>query len=236
MTQVLTVAHPIRLKGRSFLALVLAPELPIGDWLARLDDLVGRSAGYFLGRPIVLDIDGLDFDGSQLRELMEKLYGRGIRILGIEGADAEVLSDDLPPAISGGLAAFEIGATKTEASVTRRSDAVAAVPKPSLMITQPVRSGQMVTSEGDITVIGSVASGADVIAGGSVHIYGTARGRVAAGAMGDATARIFCHRLEAELVAIAGYYKTSEDLDPELKGLAVQLWLETDSIFAKALG
>ena len=54
--------------------------------------------------------------------------------------------------------------------------------------------------------------------------------------MGNASARIFCRKLEAELVAIAGYYKTSEDLERELRGRAVQLWLENDSILAEILG
>jgi septum site-determining protein MinC len=81
-----------------------------------------------------------------------------------------------------------------------------------------------------------VASGAEIVAGGSVHVYGTIRGRVAAGAMGNASARIFCRKLEAELVAIAGFYKTSEDLERELRGRAVQLWLENDSILAEILG
>jgi septum site-determining protein MinC len=104
---------------------------------------------------------------------------------------------------------------------------------PSIIVTEPVRSGQSLMFEGDITVVGSVASGAEVVAGGSIHIYGTLRGRAAAGSMGDASARIFCRKLEAELIAIGGLYKTSEDLEPELRGQSVQLWLEGDSILAE---
>jgi septum site-determining protein MinC len=89
--------------------------------------------------------------------------------------------------------------------------------------------------EGDVTVIGSVASGAEIIAGGSVHIYGALRGRALAGSVGNPEARIFCRRLEAELLAIDGVYKTADDMAPELRGQAVQLWLDGDSIMAERL-
>jgi len=106
----------------------------------------------------------------------------------------------------------------------------------SIVIREPVRSGQSVIfPEGDVTVIGSVASGAEVIAGGSVHIYGTLRGRAMAGSIGNASARIFCRKLEAELVAIDGIYKMAEDMAPNLRGQAVQLWLEDDAIMAEKL-
>ena len=71
------------------------------------------------------------------------------------------------------------------------------------MIEDPVRSGQSVVfMEGDVTVVGSVGSGAEIVAGGSIYVYGTLRGRALAGATGNARARIFCHRVEAELLAI----------------------------------
>lgn len=231
MTEVLTDTKPIRLKGRSFLALVLSPEPPFDDWLARLDDLAARSAGFFLRRPIVLDVDGLDIDGAELRGLIGQLKERHVRIMGIEGADPSLLGSDIPPAMAGGLPASDMEAPEEDAAEIDDE-----APVPSLMVTQPVRSGQLLSSEGDITIVGSIASGAEVVAGGSVHVYGTIRGRVIAGSMGNAEARIFCRRLEAELVAIAGYYKTSEDLEEELRGQAVQLWLENEAILGDTLG
>ncbi|TKT43767.1 septum formation inhibitor MinC, partial [Rhizobiaceae bacterium LC148] len=62
MTKVLTDSRSIRIKGRSFLAVVLSPEHPLDDWIARLDDLAARSAGFFLGRPVVLDVSEIDID------------------------------------------------------------------------------------------------------------------------------------------------------------------------------
>jgi len=106
----------------------------------------------------------------------------------------------------------------------------------SIVIRDPVRSGQSVIfPEGDVTIIGSVASGAEIIAGGSIHIYGTLRGRAMAGSLGNASARIFCRKLEAELLAIDGIYKMADDIAPGLRGHSVQLWLEGDSIMAEKL-
>jgi septum site-determining protein MinC len=89
--------------------------------------------------------------------------------------------------------------------------------------------------DGDVTVMGSVASGAEVIAGGSLHIYGALRGRAIAGAAGNAKARIFCRKLEAELLSIDGLYKTAEDLGSQFRGQAVQVNLDGDSMIMKAL-
>ena len=72
--------------------------------------------------------------------------------------------------------------------------------------------------DGDVSVLGSVASGAEVVAGGSIHIYGTLRGRAMAGSMGNPRARIFCQKIEAELVAINGYYRTAEEINAKLRG------------------
>ena len=84
----------------------------------------------------------------------------------------------------------------------------------------------MIFPAGDVTVLGSVASGAEVVAGGSIHIYGALRGRAMAGSMGDGKARIFCRKNEAELMAIDGYYRTAEDTDAALRGRPVQARLE----------
>ncbi len=106
----------------------------------------------------------------------------------------------------------------------------------SLFIEHTVRSGQQITfPEGDVTVIGSVSSGAEIIAGGSIHVYGALRGRALAGAGGDPHARIFCQSLEAELLAINGLYKTTEHLGSHLHGRAVQAWLDGKAMAIAAL-
>ncbi len=242
ISNVLTEARSIRIKGRSFLALMLSPELPLDDWLTRLDDLAGRSAGFFLERPIVLDVAELDIDRSQLKDLLAELANRNVRIMGIEGGRPSIMGPGMPPAMRGGRPAPDVEVPAAEpAPATEKAAAALPEAQPvrapaSMIVREPVRSGQsIIFPEGDVTVIGSVASGAEIIAGGSVHIYGTLRGRALAGSVGNASARIFCRRLEAELLAIDGVYKTAEDMAPDLRGQAVQLWLDGDSIKAERL-
>lgn len=248
MTDVLTQPRPIRLKGRSFLALALAPELPFEDWLMRLDDLAARSAGFFLRRPVVLDVDGLDIDRAQLRELVGQLSSRNVRVMGIEGARPSMLAADLPPAMMDGRPASDFEAPSAgdpaedddvvdEADNVVRAEVQPLRPTPSLMVSEPVRSGQSIFfPEGDITIVGSVASGAEIVAGGSIHVYGALRGRALAGTMGHDSARIFCRKLEAELIAIDGFYKTAEDLEQKFHGKAAQVWLEGESLKMDMLG
>jgi septum site-determining protein MinC len=99
-----------------------------------------------------------------------------------------------------------------------------------------VRSGQsIVFTEGDITVLGSVGSGAELVAGGSIHVYGTLRGRAMAGIEGNASARIFCQKIEAELLAIDGFYQTAEDIADSLRHRPAQAWLAGDVMRIEAL-
>jgi septum site-determining protein MinC len=74
----------------------------------------------------------------------------------------------------------------------------------------------------------TVSPGAEVIADGCVHVYGPLRGRAVAGARGDATARVFCRRMEAELLAVAGIYAVADQMQGALKGVAAQAYLSED--------
>lgn len=246
MTKALTDTRPIRLKGRSFLAMTLSPEPPFDGWLARLDDLAARSTGFFLGRPVVLDVENVEITRQQLSELIGELGKRNVWIMGIEGARPSLIGPGMPPALRGGRPAPDFEPPASETAVDTPAAAKPAEPQPadtaparpvqSIIIREPVRSGQSVIfPEGDVTIIGSVASGAEVVAGGSIHIYGTLRGRALAGSVGNTAARIFCRKLEAELLAIDGLYKTAEDMDRKLRGQAVQFWLEGDAIMAEPL-
>jgi septum site-determining protein MinC len=152
----------------------------------------------------------------------------------------------MPPAMKGGKPAADVEVKEREA-VAEDAETASEAPAPteisqvravaqSLVVNEPVRSGQsIIFPEGDVTIVGSVASGAEVIAGGSIHIYGALRGRAMAGSIGNSASRIFCRKLEAELVAIDGIYKMIEDMSPALLGQPVQLWLDGDSIMASTI-
>ena len=207
-----------RMRGRSFVALALCPVVPIAGWLEEIDVTLARSPEFFAGKPVTLDLSPLDLSQSAIAHLIKSLEQRNIRILGIEGVDAAQLTTSMPPLLTGG-----------RQCLLAQNEPKNPEPKPnpiSLLLDCPVRSGQSIFSEGDVTVLGSVASGAEIVAGGSIHVYGALRGRAMAGSSGNATARIFCQKIEAELLAINGYYQTAEEIDVALRHRPAQAWLE----------
>jgi septum site-determining protein MinC len=216
-------AAPVRqlipMRGRSYVAFVFCPIVPVAGWLEEIDATLARSPGFFVGKPVVLDLSAVDLSQSAIAHLVGSLEQRNIRILGIEGVNADRLGANMPPLLTGGRPCIltQVEPKKPEAK-----------PKPmSLLLENPVRSGQsIVFTEGDVTVLGSVGSGAEIVAGGSIHIYGTLRGRAMAGVNGNSSARIYCQKIEAELLAIDGYYQTAEDIDVELRNRPAQAWLE----------
>ena len=107
---------------------------------------------------------------------------------------------------------------------------------PGMVHTAPVRSGQQIYAQGrDLTVCAAVGAGAEVMADGSVHVYGPLRGRAMAGALGDTGARIFCREFHAELVAVAGHYKVLDEIPKEFHGKPVQIFLRYEELVIEAL-
>jgi septum site-determining protein MinC len=216
-------ARPIRMRGRSYVAFVFYPVVPIMDWMEEVDATLRQSPGFFAGKPVVLDLSAVDLSQNAIAQLITSFEQRDLRILGIEGVDGARLTPDMPPLLIGGrhCAVSPIQPKKVEAK-----------PKAaSLLLDGQVRSGQSVVfPEGDITVVGSVSSGAEIVAGGSIHIYGTLRGRAMAGINGNLSARIYCQKIEAELLAIDGYYRTAEEIDATLYDRPTQVWLEGEVV------
>lgn len=123
-----------------------------------------------------------------------------------------------------------------KAAAPAAAKTAAASGEPGMIQTAPIRSGQQIYAEQrDLTVLNTVGAGAEVIADGSIHIYGALRGRALAGARDNEKARIFCREFHAELVAIAGHYKVMEDIPADLRGKAVQVWLDNGQIHIAAL-
>ena len=119
------------------------------------------------------------------------------------------------------------------ATAQQAAPAAPAAPKPATrIVSAPVRTGQRVfVSDGDLTLLAGVNPGAEVLAAGSIHVYGPLRGRALAGVQGDTKARIFTLCMEAELVSIAGCFRVIEDdLSPELQGKAAQIYLDGERI------
>jgi len=245
-TSVVEANNSIRFCIRSYIAFVLAPQAPVIEWLAQLDNWTRNSPGFFAGRPVVLDLSIVKLGRPGISHLLAQLADRGISVIGLEGADASQLDSSLPPLLTSGRSSErqEVSAAAppdAPADTAVAEGAAAALPAPdeptSLLIETPVRSGQTVFfPNGDVTVLGSVASGSEIIAGGSIHVYGTLRGRAMAGARGNARARIFCRKNEAELLAINGYYRTAEEWNAAIRSQPIHSWLEDGVLRVAPLG
>ena len=215
------------------MALMLSPEAPLDQWLVSLDSQIARAPTFFDGRPVLIDCGALPANTPDVAGFLRKLEQRGIRIIGTEGAHptwAGVEAWGRPMPASGNAGRPIEVPDEPKPLPTQAGQAT------SLTLADPVRSGQSVIFEhGDVSVVGSVASGAEVMAGGSVHVYGPLLGRAVAGLAGNNKARIFCGKLQAELLAIDGVYMTAEHMPAELIGRPVQAWLENDTMKLAAL-
>lgn len=206
---------------------------------------VERAPKLFQRAAVVLDFGGLTQvpNASTVQALIDGLREAGVLPVAIAygSNETERLAESLGlPLLAKFRAQYERGDEPAPAPTpTRRelepepatgSAKATAAPhagQPGMMHAAPVRSGQQVYADNrDLTVLTSVGAGAEVIADGSVHIYGPLRGRALAGAQGNEKARIFCREFHAELVAVAGHYKVLEDIPKDLYGKAVQVWLE----------
>ncbi|MDR7136378.1 septum site-determining protein MinC [Lysobacter niastensis] len=216
---------------------------------------VQRAPKLFARAAVVVDFGGLARtpDADTARALIEGLREAGVLpvALAYGTSETERLSEALGLPL---LAKFRASYERADGAMPepepapqpRREPAAAQVvaaptpaasaPSPGLIQATPVRSGQQVYADNrDLTVLTTVGAGAEVIADGSVHIYGALRGRALAGAQGNEQARIFCREFHAELVAIAGHYKVLEDIPKDLRGKAVQVWLEDEQLKIAAL-
>ena len=228
MSSLVSQRHSLMFRPRSYMAFAITPRPPIVDWLSNLDTSLQRSEAFFAGQHVALDLSAVNLSPSAIAQLVANLEERNIRVLGMKGLIRPNGRRDF-------LLSFGAAAAREPPSrrVYRRRPSSRARPPASespqpasLMIENPVRSGQSVIfTEGDVTVLGSVGSGAEIVAGGSIHVYGTLRGRALAGATGNARARIFCHRIEAELLAINSYYRTADDIEDSLRRRPAQAWL-----------
>lgn len=231
MTSVVDARQPMRFVCRSYMAVVLTPEPPIVEWVAEIAEKI-KCAETFLARaPVVLDLSAVQISQLAIGHLIAELEQRGIRVLGLENIDPVFIGADLPPVLRSSQTG-DVRLDKVESTGQNEPTKSA-----TLLIDKPIRSGQsIIFPDGDLTVLGSVASGSELVAGGSIHVYGTLRGRAMAGSQGNSRARIFCSRLEAELLAIDGYYMTTESIKQEFPKGPVQAWLDCDALKIAALG
>ena len=246
--------------GQVGIANLRVRTLDVGRLAAEMRERVARAPKLFARAAVILDFGGLTAtpDAATARTLIGALREAGVLPVALAwgSSDNEALAAEIGlPLLAKFRARYEpvAGSDETDAAPDRSPQpapprAAARPPEPAqaaparaeaapgLVQAAPVRSGQQVYAESrDLTVLSQVGAGAEVIADGSIHIYGPLRGRALAGAQGNATARIFCRAFHAELVAVAGHYKVLEDIPKELHGKAVQVWLDNEELKIAAL-
>lgn len=217
------------------------------DAAALQNELASRLAAaphMFCRAGALLDLSALDpkTEFAEIRALLEAVRRAGMLPVGLaQGADTvDVLAQalDLPVLIP------HRATSKVVPLVQATSEPPPPPPKPepepsvsALLHPHTVRSGQRIYARNrDLIVTAAVGAGAEVMADGCLHIYGTLRGRALAGARGDASARLFCQEFHAELVSIGGVFRVFETIPPDLAGKPVQAWLDNEHLHFARIG
>lgn len=215
----------LQLRGSLFTLSVL--HLQVSDLKAiqsELRLLIRQAPKFFENAPIVIDIQALvSSDELEFPALLTLLREHSLIPVGVRGGNEAQQQN----AKNAGLALLSISSKTEEPQLAQRqprreSSKESEKPTPkkidqstanNLIITKPVRSGQQIYARGgDLIVVGTVSNGAELLADGSIHVYGALRGRALAGVNGNTSARIFCQSMDADLVSIAGRYIVNETL------------------------
>jgi septum site-determining protein MinC len=200
---------------------------------------------FFKNSPLVIDLQDINKLNIEIdtEELVGLLRNLGLLPVGIRGGNikqnTQAQSLGIPVySFSNSIASAETQKQKTIhphpiAEANKESPARETTSPSTMLITQPIRSGQRIYASGDLVVLAQVSAGAEIMAEGNIHVYSILRGRALAGVHGNLEARIFCSDLQAELVSIAGTYKISEDLDETVRNKPVQVYLQNDNLIIK---
>ncbi|RXJ74766.1 septum site-determining protein MinC [Veronia nyctiphanis] len=207
------------LKGSSFTLSVLhLMDDNLSDAVSFLNDKVEQAPAFFDGAPVVIDISTLR-EVPDFNLLREALAPTGMIIVGITGCKN---NDIRVAAKQSGLAVM------SSAKSTRINDPVQI---PTKVVTAPVRSGQQIYAKNcDLVVLNHVSAGAEIIADGSIHVYGVLRGRAIAGASGQKEAKIFCQDMQSELLSIAGTYSLSDTIPSAFIQRSTRVSLDGESL------
>jgi len=238
-----------QLKGKLFTLTVLQLFNDDLDSLEHeLKQHVDMAPGFFNHTPIVIDLNDMqnisaEFDFKRLKKL---ICSCSMIPVGVKGADKELkihienaglaLLAESTSASTDKKVNEETPQKQPEPQVITKIEKVietqtVEVAQQSMLVKQTIRSGQQIYApNGDLIVIGSVSAGAEVLADGNIHIYGTLRGRALAGIKGNNNTAIFCHNLQAELVSIAGIYKLSDDMPSDHIGQFSQVSLNNEQL------
>lgn len=225
----------IDLKGEMSLLTVLVLHTTQIQAISRALKEKKQQASQFLAKsPVIIDCQllgeqGLELEFAELKMLISQVGFVPVGLRNLWEA-AEALAIDAGWALLRPSKQQTIPNAPSVTEINLEQEPAEAVQR-LLVLDRPVRSGQQIYCPyGDIVVLQQTSAGSELLAGGSVHVYGALRGRVLAGVQGDTQARIFCERLEAELIAIAGRYRLLDDIESNLKGQSVMIYLEQEKL------
>jgi septum site-determining protein MinC len=239
-----------QLKGSAITLVVLAvSRYGVGGLRDQLKEKIDQAPQFFENSPLLINLDKLENpDDLDPQALIKDCRDLDLQPLGFSGVPESLITKVtatglpvLPTPNERALkmpkaAAPEIQIERVVETVVERVVEEKLVQRQSKVITRPVRSGQQIYAEGaDLIVLSQVSEGAEVLADGHIHIYGSLRGRALAGAKGDESARIFCQQLEAELVSIAGNFMLQDSLPKNLHKKAAQISLQGDKVLVEGL-
>jgi septum site-determining protein MinC len=243
-------AAPFQLRGQSMSVMVLKLfNAADPDLFGLIGAKIGQAPNFFRHAPVVLDVTDCPGSTINFSVLVPNLKKLGLIPVGIQGGPVDVQS----AASNAGLGVFRTSRPQREsqAPLDIPQDEARQVQQqqqpqyeiaeeteaaPGLIVTEPVRSGrQIYAPRGDLIVLAPVSAGAELLADGNIHVYGSMRGRALAGLSGDSNARIFVHSLEAELISIAGLYRVAEDIEPGARGKAAQIYREGNALRIRPL-
>lgn len=225
---------PIELKGSSFtLSVVHLHNCDPEVIRQALQEKVEQAPAFLKNAPVVINVATLHGD-ADWKEIQRAVTAAGLRVVGISGCKDERQKRSIARA---GLPLLNEGKGQKAAPP---APVIAPVPDnapaKTRIISTPVRSGQQIYARNsDLIVTSSVSAGAELIADGNIHIYGSMRGRALAGASGDTQCQIFCTHLGAELVSIAGQYWLSDQIPSEYLGQAARLSLLDNALTIQPL-
>ncbi|KEA52963.1 MULTISPECIES: septum site-determining protein MinC [Mangrovibacter] len=218
---------PIELKGSSFtLSVVHLHDANPALIRKALEDKVAQAPAFLKNAPVVVNV--ADVDGAIIwQQVNEAVSASGLHVVGVSGSKNPQLKAQVEMA---GLPLLTEGVKPTRPAREAKQDTPLVVPEATVhrtrLIDTPVRSGQRIYAQhSDLVVTNHVSAGAELIADGNIHVYGTMRGRALAGAAGDKDAQIFCTHLVAELVSIGGVYWLSDQVPTDYYGKAARLKL-----------
>ncbi|KXJ46643.1 MAG: septum site-determining protein MinC [Alcanivorax sp. Nap_24] len=220
----------LEFKGRMLMMTVLLlKDLDPNTLHRQVSQRLEDAAQWLRDAPVVVDLAQPEgADQVALMAAVDTLRGLGVNLVAL--ARNEHLDSDTAAMLGLGSISLAGGRDVPRSAEPAPQAEQSADAGHTLVIDQPVRSGQQIYSRGDLIVLAPVSTGAELLAEGHIHVYNTLRGRALAGVRGDQSARIFCQKLDAELVSIAGIYRVAEDLPEQHRKQAVHITLDGDAM------